>query len=130
MLRGFELLLACVSRLEEIGAAAAKEFSLEKAMEKMKLEWRDLVFEFLPYREGVSSQLSSFVTHAVCKYKKDYNIVEPAVKRPPLWSSYRGFAVHDFFLYLSSCGRLASRICKIVLWFSVVVHVLILGAVF
>ena len=70
MLRGFELLLACVSRLEEIGAAAAKEFSLEKAMEKMKLEWRDLVFEFLPYREGVSSQLHSVVTHAFCKYKK------------------------------------------------------------
>ena len=90
MLRCFELLLACVSRLEEIGAAAAKEFSLEKAMEKMKLEWRDLVFEFLPYREGVSSQLHSFVTHAFCKYEKDYMyIVEPAVKRPPLWSLWR-----------------------------------------
>ncbi|XP_061175178.1 dynein axonemal heavy chain 3-like [Saccostrea echinata] len=44
-----------LARLEEIGAAAAKEHSLEKALEKMKLEWKDMMFEMIPYREtGVS----------------------------------------------------------------------------
>ena len=41
-------------RLEEIGAAAAKEYSLEKAMEKMKVEWKDMTFEFIAYRDSVS----------------------------------------------------------------------------
>ena len=41
-------------RLEEIGGAAAKEHSLEKAMEKMKSEWADMMFEFIPYRDNVS----------------------------------------------------------------------------
>jgi len=43
----------CFNRLEEIGAAAAKEHSLEKAMEKMKFEWQDMCFEMVPYRETV-----------------------------------------------------------------------------
>ncbi len=42
-------------RLEEIGGAAAKEYSLEKAMEKMKSEWADMCFEFIPYRDSVSN---------------------------------------------------------------------------
>ena len=42
-------------RLEEIGAAAAKEYSLEKALEKMKFEWKDVCFEMIPYRETVSA---------------------------------------------------------------------------
>ena len=41
-------------RLEEIGGAASKEYSLEKAMEKMKFEWKDICFEFIPYRDSVS----------------------------------------------------------------------------
>jgi dynein heavy chain len=49
-----------VFRLEEIGAAAAKEYSLEKAMEKMKFEWKDLTFELVPYRDTVSPR---FVLH-------------------------------------------------------------------
>ena len=44
-----------VFRLEEIGAAAAKEYSLEKALEKMKFEWKDVCFEMIPYRETVCS---------------------------------------------------------------------------
>lgn len=44
-----------ISRLEEIGAAAAKEYSLEKALEKMKSDWKDLNFEMIPYRDTVSS---------------------------------------------------------------------------
>ena len=39
-------------RLEELGGSATKEFSMEKNLAKMKSEWDDLVFNFLPYREG------------------------------------------------------------------------------
>ncbi|CAL4098707.1 unnamed protein product, partial [Meganyctiphanes norvegica] len=42
-------------KLEEISHAASKEFSLEKALEKMKGEWSNVVFEFKAWREtGVS----------------------------------------------------------------------------
>lgn len=45
----------CISfRLEQIGAAAAKEYSLEKNLQKMKVEWKDMIFEFVPYRDSVS----------------------------------------------------------------------------
>ena len=44
-------------RLEEIGAAAAKEYSLEKALSKMKAEWKDMTFEFVPYRDSVSTSV-------------------------------------------------------------------------
>jgi len=40
--------------LEEIGSVATKEHSLEKGLEKMKQEWQDLVFTFVPYRDTVS----------------------------------------------------------------------------
>ncbi|XP_063446016.1 dynein axonemal heavy chain 3-like isoform X5 [Mytilus trossulus] len=44
-----------LAQLEDIGASAAKEFSLEKALEKMKIEWKDMAFELIPYREtGIS----------------------------------------------------------------------------
>ncbi|XP_041362756.1 dynein heavy chain 3, axonemal-like isoform X2 [Gigantopelta aegis] len=46
-------------QLEEIGAAAAKEHSLEKALEKMKFEWKDLAFEMIPYRDTGVAILSS-----------------------------------------------------------------------
>ena len=42
-------------RLEEIGAAASKEYSLEKAMEKMRTEWEETEFTFIEYRDTVSS---------------------------------------------------------------------------
>ena len=41
-------------RLEEIGAAASKEYSLEKAMEKMRTEWEETEFTFIDYRDTVS----------------------------------------------------------------------------
>ena len=41
------------SRLEEIGAHASKEYSLEKGLEKMKTEWADMEFNFTLYRDTV-----------------------------------------------------------------------------
>uniref|UniRef100_A0A8D3CSS9 AAA+ ATPase domain-containing protein n=1 Tax=Scophthalmus maximus TaxID=52904 RepID=A0A8D3CSS9_SCOMX len=46
-------------KLEEIGAAASKEYSLEKTMEKMKAEWTDLRFIFSPYRDTGTSIVSA-----------------------------------------------------------------------
>lgn len=38
------------AQLEEIGAAATKEYALEKNLAKMKEEWVDVCFECVPYR--------------------------------------------------------------------------------
>ena len=48
-------------RLEEIGGSAAKEYSLEKALTKMKEDWKDLRFELTPYRDSVSRISESFI---------------------------------------------------------------------
>ncbi|XP_039631019.1 dynein heavy chain 3, axonemal [Polypterus senegalus] len=48
-----------IDRLEEIGASASKEYSLEKAMEKMKSEWADTNFNFVKYRDTGTSILSA-----------------------------------------------------------------------
>jgi dynein heavy chain len=56
--------------LEEIGAAASKEFSLEKAMKAMKSDWSELVFSLLPYRDSGTHILSAVDDVQVKKKKK------------------------------------------------------------
>ncbi|KAK0049220.1 dynein heavy chain 3 axonemal-like isoform X1 [Biomphalaria pfeifferi] len=48
-----------LAKLEEIGGSAAKEYSLEKALTKMKDDWKDLKFELVPYRDTGVNILSS-----------------------------------------------------------------------
>lgn len=47
------LSLSC--RLEEIGAAASKEYSLEKSLDKMKREWTELRLVLSPYKDTVKN---------------------------------------------------------------------------
>uniref|UniRef100_A0A8C3L813 Dynein axonemal heavy chain 3 n=1 Tax=Chrysolophus pictus TaxID=9089 RepID=A0A8C3L813_CHRPC len=46
-------------RLEPIGAAASKEYSLEKSIEKMKSEWISMQFSLVKYRDTNNSILSA-----------------------------------------------------------------------
>ncbi|XP_069761611.1 dynein axonemal heavy chain 3 isoform X2 [Narcine bancroftii] len=48
-----------LEELEEIGVAASKEYSLEKALAKMKAEWANCTFNFTNYRDTNVSILSA-----------------------------------------------------------------------
>ncbi|XP_043945444.1 dynein axonemal heavy chain 3 [Protopterus annectens] len=48
-----------IDKLEEVGGAASKEYSLEKAMEKMKSEWTNMCFTFTKYRDTNTRILSA-----------------------------------------------------------------------
>ncbi|XP_010001540.1 PREDICTED: dynein heavy chain 3, axonemal [Chaetura pelagica] len=54
----FEL-LKYVEQLEPVGASASKEYSLEKAIEKMKAEWVSVQFGLSQYRDTNTSILSA-----------------------------------------------------------------------
>ncbi|XP_017759468.1 PREDICTED: dynein heavy chain 3, axonemal [Eufriesea mexicana] len=44
-------LLVHLSKLEEISSAAVKEHALQQNLQKMKEEWAEIEFKFIPYRE-------------------------------------------------------------------------------
>lgn len=44
-------LLVHISKLEEISSAAVKEHALQQNLQKMKDEWSEIEFNFMPYRE-------------------------------------------------------------------------------
>ncbi|XP_028942182.1 dynein heavy chain 3, axonemal-like, partial [Antrostomus carolinensis] len=48
-----------IDQLEPIGAAASKEYSLEKSIEKMKSEWVNMRFSLVKYRDTETSILSA-----------------------------------------------------------------------
>lgn len=48
-----------VEKLDEIGGSASKEYSLEKAMNKMKDEWSEMLFTFIKYRDTSAYILSA-----------------------------------------------------------------------
>uniref|UniRef100_A0A8B9MHH2 Dynein axonemal heavy chain 3 n=1 Tax=Accipiter nisus TaxID=211598 RepID=A0A8B9MHH2_9AVES len=58
-----------IDQLEPIGAAASKEYSLEKSIEKMKFEWVNVQFSLVKYRDTVSKhQINIYI----CCIEKNY----------------------------------------------------------
>ena len=42
-----------LEKIEEVSGRATKEHGLEKNLEKMKMEWADISFVLIPYRDTV-----------------------------------------------------------------------------
>uniref|UniRef100_A0A8C8EDP7 Dynein axonemal heavy chain 3 n=1 Tax=Otus sunia TaxID=257818 RepID=A0A8C8EDP7_9STRI len=63
----FQRYVSFQSRLEPIGAAASKEYSLEKSIEKMKFEWVNMQFSLVKYRDTVSKhQIYIYIYNKLC----------------------------------------------------------------
>ena len=60
---GLCTVVAGVCRLEDVGASASKEYGLEKAMGKMMSDWKDICFNFIPYRDTVCLYLVTLHLH-------------------------------------------------------------------
>lgn len=60
------VLVCSLLRLEPIGAAASKEYSLEKNLEKMKSDWVNMTFSFVKYRDTVSQSSGNSLKAALC----------------------------------------------------------------
>lgn len=65
-------LIKFVTKLEEISVSASREFSLEKNLEKMKLEWVDICFELSTFRYVLLHRL--FLILFNCFSKCDLNL--------------------------------------------------------
>lgn len=61
--RTFQRYVSFQFRIEPVGAAASKEYSLEKSIEKMKSEWVDVQFGLVKYRDTVSKhQINIYIS--------------------------------------------------------------------
>jgi hypothetical protein len=58
--------MSSLLRLEPIGAAASKEYSLEKNLEKMKADWVNMCFSFVKYRDTVSPSRGNSLQAVPC----------------------------------------------------------------
>ena len=74
-----------IHKLEEVSASAAKEYALERSLEKMKEDWQDMQFTLLPYRDTVRTVIVLHLSVA-------FWVFVAACKEPPrpLSSATRG----------------------------------------
>lgn len=54
-----------ITKLEEIGVTASREFALEQSLRKMKQEWVDINFELVPYRCSSTVTLYSMTINSI-----------------------------------------------------------------
>jgi len=68
-------------RLEVVGGAAAKEYTLEKNLYKMQADWQDLEFVLLPYRDTVSCR--DTVSRRIDEFGSPLSSTWPGIARAP-----------------------------------------------